>query len=202
LTGVNSSPGLSYRDPSNLSNIISGIYIEEIPTSTNGVDSISVINPGFGYQSEPKITILGDGTGATARAILSGGSIRNIVIDNPGSGYTSAIATVTPVAGDTTGQLGTVVVNLEGRFGTLRSYYFNSSGVKTIFNTNIGTIDYQEGVITLESFNPLNVDNPLGQLSVTATPTTSIISSSYNRIITIDPFDVNSITVNVTAKTT
>lgn len=202
LTGVNSTPALSYRDPSNLANTVSGIYIEEIPTSTNGVDSISVINPGFGYQSEPKITILGDGTGATAHAVLSGGSIRNIVIDTPGSGYTSAIATVTPVAGDTTGQLGTVVVNLEGRFGTLRTYYFNSSGVKTIFNTNIGTIDYQEGVITLESFNPLNVDNPLGQLSVTATPTTSIISSSYNRIITIDPFDVNSITVNVTAKTT
>lgn len=202
LTGVNSTPALSYRDPSNLTNTITGIYIEEIPTSTNGVDSISVINPGFGYQSEPTITILGDGTGATAHAVLSGGSIRNIVIDTPGTGYTSAIATVTPVAGDTTGQLGTVIVNLEGRYGTLRSYYFNSSGVKTIFNTNVGTIDYQEGIITLESFNPLNVDNPLGQLSITATPTTSIISSSYNRIITIDPYDVNSITVNVTAKTT
>jgi len=33
-----------------------------------------------------------------------------------------------------------------------------------------------------------------------ATPTTTIVSSSYNRIITVDPFDPTAITVNVTAK--
>jgi hypothetical protein len=44
------------------------------------------------------------------------------------------------------------------------------------------------------------VDNPLGQLAITVNPTTTIISSSYNRIITLDPFDSNAITVNVTAK--
>jgi hypothetical protein len=201
LTGVNSLPSISYRNPINLANTITGVYIEEIPSSTNGVDSISVINPGFGYQSEPTVTILGDGTGAIARAVLSGGTIKNIVIDNAGAGYTSAIVQITPVPGDTTGQLGAGVVNLQGRYGTLREYYFDSKGVKTIFNANIGTIDYQEGVITLESFNPLNVDDPLGQLTISATPTTSIISSDFNRILTVDEFDVNAIIVNVTAKT-
>jgi len=201
LTGVNSLPSISYRNPINLANTITGVYIEEIPSTTNGVDSISVINPGFGYQSQPTITIFGDGVGATARAVLSGGSIKNIVIDNPGAGYTSAIAQITPVPGDTTGQLGAAVVNLQGRYGTLREYYFDSRGVKTIFNSNIGTIDYQEGVITLESFNPLNVDDPLGQLTISATPTTSIISSDFNRILTVDEFDINAIIVNVTAKT-
>ncbi len=201
LTGVNSSPSISYRNPINLANTITGVYIEEIPSTTNGVDSISVINPGFGYQSEPTITILGDGTGAVARAVLSGGTIKNIVIDNAGAGYTSAIAQITPVSGDTTGQLGAAVVNLQGRFGTLREYYFDSKGVKTIFNSNVGTIDYQEGVITLESFNPLNVDDPLGKLTISATPTTSIISSDFNRILTVDEFDVNAIVVNVTTKT-
>lgn len=200
LSGVGSSPGMSFRDPSNLANTIEEVYIEEVPSSTNGVESISILNPGFGYQDTPTITILGDGTGATAVAKLVGGAIQSVRVTNAGNGYTSAIAVVTPSAGDTTGQLATLVVNLQGRYGTLRTYYFNSSGVKTILNSNIGTIDYQEGIITLNSFNPLNVNNDFGQLSISATPTTTIVSSSYNRIITIDSFDPTAITVNVTAK--
>jgi len=200
LSGVGSSPAMSFRDPANLANTIEGVYIEEVPAATNGVESISILNPGFGYQDTPTVTILGDGTGATATAKISGGSIQSITITNAGNGYTSAIATVTPAAGDTTGQLASLVVNLQGRYGTLRTYYFDDSGVKTIFNSNVGTIDYQEGVITLSSFNPLTVDNDFGQLSVMATPTTTIVSSSYNRIITVDPFDPTAITVNITAK--
>ncbi len=201
LSGVTSSPALQFRNPTNLANIIDGIYLEEVPSSTNGVETISVLNPGFGYQSTPTVTILGDGTGATAHVVLSGGTIKSIVVDEPGSGYTSAIVVITAVTGDTTGQLGAAVVNLQGRYGTLRSYYFNDNGVKTIFNSNAGIIDYQQGVITLTSFGPYDVDNPLGQFAVTSTPTTSIISSTYNRIITIDPFDPTAITVNVTSKT-
>jgi hypothetical protein len=165
LSGTSSSPALQFRDPSNLANIIDGIYIEEVPSSTNGVESLSVLNPGFGYQSPPTVTIMGDGVGATATAVISGGTIQRIVVDSAGSGYTSAVAMITPVDGDTTGQLGAAIVNLEGRYGTLRTYYFDSNNVKTIFNSNAGTIDYQEGVITLDSFSPIQVDNPFGQFT-------------------------------------
>jgi hypothetical protein len=201
LSGVSSSPSMQYRDPINLANIIDGVYIEELPSNTYGIDTISVINPGFGYQSTPTVTIIGDGTGATAHAVIVNGAIRNIVVDDAGVNYTTAIAVITPVAGDTTGQLGSAVVNLQGRYGTLRSYYNNTSYVKTIFSSNIGTIDYSQGLITLNAFSPIGVNNELGQLTVTAKPTTSIISSSYNRIITIDPYDPNAIAVNVIAKT-
>ena len=44
LSGVSSTPSLQFRDPTNLSNIIDGVYIEEVPSSTGGVESISVIN--------------------------------------------------------------------------------------------------------------------------------------------------------------
>ena len=202
LSGVSSLPAMKFRDPTNLSNLIDGIFLEEVPSSTGGVESISVINPGFNYQYVPTITILGDGTGATAHAVVSNGSISNIVIDSVGTGYTSAIATVTAQSGDTTGQLGSVVVNLTGRTGTLRTYYNNTTNVKTVFDQNVGTIDYNNGYITLNSFGPIDVDNELGQLTITANPSTSIISSSYNRIITIDPFDPTAITVNVITKTT
>ena len=39
-----------------------------------------------------------------------------------------------------------------------------------------------------------------GELSVSVKPTTSIISSTYNRIITIDPYDPTAVVVNVIAK--
>ena len=202
-SGTSSSPSMKFRDPANLANIVDGILIEEVPSTTNSVESVSIINPGFGYTSTPIVEINGDGTGATAHAVLTGsGAISKIVVDNGGNGYTAAIVTITPVTGDSTGQLASAVPNLSGRYGTLRSYYNNNSQVKTIFNENIGIIDYQEGSITLKAFNPYDVNGDLGILSIAVTPTSSIISSSYNKIITIDPYDPNAIAVNVIAKNT
>jgi len=200
-SGVSSSPALSFADKNNAANIITGVYIEEVPSSTGGVDSISISNPGFGYTLPPTIQILGDGTGATAEAVVVNGAITKINVLTAGSGYTNAIAVITPATGTTTGVLGAATVILEGRYGTLRTYYYNTQSVKTILNPNIGTIDYTLGVITLNSLSPTAVDNPLGQFVVAANPTTTIISSSYNRIITVDPFDSGAIVVNVTAKT-
>jgi hypothetical protein len=201
-SGVNSSPSFQLRNPLNLSQTIDGVFIEEVPSSTGGVESISILNPGFSYQIAPTVTIKGDGTGATAIATLNtNGTIKSVKVTNSGSDYTSAIAEVTPAVSDTTGQSGSLVVNLEGRYGTLRTYYNNTKNVKTVLNNNIGTIDYQAGIVTLNSFNPLNINNELGQFTITANPTTTIISSSFNRIITVDPFDANAVVVNVTAKT-
>ncbi len=201
-SGVNSTPSFQLRNPLNLAQTIDGVFLEEVPSSTGGVESISILNPGFSYQVAPTVTIKGDGTGATAIATLNtNGTIKSVKVTNSGSDYTSAIAEVTPAASDTTGQSGSLVVNLEGRYGTLRTYYNNTENVKTVLNNNIGTIDYQAGIVTLNSFNPLNINNELGLFTITANPTTTIISSSFNRIITVDPFDANAIVVNVTAKT-
>lgn len=202
LSGINSSPAVQLQNPVNKAQIIDGIYIEEVPSSSGGVETISILNPGYGYQSAPVVTILGDGTGATAIATINNnGSLKAITVTNPGTNYTSAIVTITPQNGDTTGQLGAGVVKLEGQFGTLREYYNNTNNVKTVFNNNVGTVDYDAGIVTINSFAPINVDNDLGQLTVSVKPTTTIVSSSFNRIITIDPYDPNAIIVNVTAKT-
>ena len=200
LSGVSSSPALQFTNPANTESIIDGVFYEEVPATTYGVDTISVLNPGYGYQSAPIITILGDGQGATAHAEIAGGTIQKIVVDTSGNNYTTAIATITPVNGDTTGQLGAAVVNLQGRFGTLRTYYNNATNVKTVLNNNAGTIDYSKGIISLVSLAPINVDNDLGQLSVDATPVSSLISSSYNTILTLDSSNPTAITVNVIAQ--
>ena len=198
LSGVTSSPDLSFAS-GNI--ILSGMYIEEVPSFTVGVESVSVTNPGFNYQETPTVTILGDGTGATAHAVVSGGKIKNIVVDTPGNGYTTALVTITTALNDSTGQGGSAYATIEGGLGVLRTYYNNASSVKSTFNSNIGTIDYARGVIALNNFAPIGINNPLGQLTISAKPSTSIISSTYNRIITIDPFDPSAIVVTVIPKT-
>jgi hypothetical protein len=200
-SGVNSNPSLTYRDPLNFSNTIGSVFIEEVPSTTGGVESVSVTNPGYSYTTAPTVTIKGDGSGAAAYAVLSGsGTIREIVLTEAGSGYTSAIAVITPADGDTTGRGGDAFVNLQGRYGTLRTYYNNTTNVKTILNENVGTVDYETGIVTLNSFSPVGIDDPLGQLTITAKPRTSLLSSTYNRIITVDPYDGLAIIVNVYAK--
>jgi hypothetical protein len=74
-------------------------------TSTAGVvTSIEVADGGYGYQTVPAITIVDatGGSGAAATAVLDEhGQIESITIDNGGSGYTNAFATVAanPLAG-------------------------------------------------------------------------------------------------------
>ena len=57
-------------------------------TTSNGVvTSITVTNGGSGYLAPPKISIIGDGSGATAEAQVSGGTVTGITVTNGGSGY-------------------------------------------------------------------------------------------------------------------
>ena len=200
LSGISSSPAVKYP---NANQITDGVYIEEVPVTTYGVDTIGIVNPGYGYSTAPTVTIYGDGTGATAEATLNSlGSIISVTVTNSGNNYTTSYATVTNGANDTQGKLASLVVNLKGRYGTLRLYYIDGVNGKVILDSNIGTIDYANGIINLNNFNPYQVDNDLGQYTITATPSTSIVSSTYNRILSIDAFEPNAIIVNVKTKTT
>jgi hypothetical protein len=64
-----------------------------------GVDgaiySIVVTEPGTGYTSTTEVSIQGNGTGATAHAILNGSTIEKIVVDSWGSGYTNVNVVIT-----------------------------------------------------------------------------------------------------------
>lgn len=199
-SGVYSLPGISYKNPNNITETLNEVYVEELPSSSGGLEYVTVTNTGYGYQSAPKIEILGDGTGANAVATVVAGRITKIDVVTKGSGYTSAVVKITPAENDTTGALGAAVAQLEGRVGTVRLYWYDNKGVKTIIKSNAGTIDYNNGLISLTSFSPVGVNSITGQLTITSTPVSSIVSSSFNRIITVDPYDPNAVTVNVIAK--
>jgi hypothetical protein len=83
--------------------------------SGSPVLSVSVQNTGFGYAFGAGISITGGGgTGATAHAVINfaaGGRISAVIVDTPGSGYTSppTVAVTNPGAGS--GAVLTAVLN-------------------------------------------------------------------------------------------
>jgi len=196
--GVSSYPDFSTTDTSATNLIRTGVYFEEVPTTVGGVATINIDNQGVGYTRAPIVTIVGDGRGASAFAVIAAGRIVNIVVTDPGFNYTQATVVLTNAENDTTGTLAFATPVLEGSIGTLRTYYY-SNNVKTILNSNAGTIDYTTGLVTLTDFSPLTINNPLGQFTISAVPDSSIISSTYNRIIAIDEFDPEAIIVTVIA---
>jgi hypothetical protein len=182
----------------NSNNVVrEAVYLEETPSPTTYIESISLINPGFGYTSTPTVTILGDGTGATAVAKVVNGQVNSITVTNGGINYTQAIIQITSVDGN--GSLASGIAMLAGNKGTLRTYYFENN-VKKILNANAGTVNYADGTVVLTDFNPSAINNSLGILSIQAVPTSTIISSARDKIITLDNTDPNAINVNVVAK--
>jgi hypothetical protein len=172
------------------------VYLEETPSSTTYVDSISIVNPGFNYTDIPTVTIVGDGSGATAEAIVVNGQVTNIIVINPGSNYSQASVLISGGGGS----LASALVNLASNVGVLRTYFY-INGIKTILNTNAGTVDYDKGIVTLTAFAPVDVNNELAELTIQAVPTSTIVSSSRDKIITLDSSDSNAINVNLSAKT-
>ena len=182
--------------------LLDDVYIEEVPFASSGLESILLLNPGFNYTDIPTIEISGDGNGATAEAEVINGIINKITLTNAGNGYTQALVNIINTDTDTTGSSGYAVAQIQGQYGNLRSYYYdkNNNNVKTILNDNIATVDYLNGTITFNNFAPYEINNPLGQLSIIATPKSTIISSSQNRIITVDEFDSLAINVELVTK--
>lgn len=196
--GVNTYPDFTTFDTASLNLIRTGVNFEEVPTTVGGVSSININNQGIGYTRPPIVNIVGDGQGASAFAVISSGRVVNIVVTDPGFNYTQATVTLTNAENDTTGTLAFATPVLEGSIGTLRTYYYLNN-VKTILNSNAGTINYVTGLVTLTDFSPLSINNSLGQFTVSAVPDSSIISSTYNRIVAIDEFDPGAIVVTVIA---
>ena len=58
-----------------------------------GIHVVNVTSGGSGYGSAPAVTIVGDGTGATANSTISSGVVTAVTITNPGTGYTRAQVT-------------------------------------------------------------------------------------------------------------
>jgi hypothetical protein len=170
-------------------------FLEETPGTSSGIEAIEIVAAPTSYLSPPTLSIVGDGFGANAYPIVVNGRITEIVVDNPGVNYTTA--TVTMYYQDEFDGTGNFNPVLQGRYGILRSFFFDDNNVKTVLNPEAGTIDYKLGTITLREFDPVAIEDPLKILRIVGKPDTNNFESARSRIITIDDEDVSSISVNV-----
>jgi len=194
------SPNFTVLDENN---IVRSAFIEEVPSSFTGVESITVTNPGINYSSTPTIAILGDGQGAKAVATIVNGRLSYITVTNPGVGYTTAAIVITGGGGT----LAAASSVLENRYGQVRIAYFkpdetSNQSVKAILNYQnnngvMGQIDYTLGKVYINNFNPISVANDFDELSVHIRPAKSVIHSEKNKLLTFDVNDSTTIVINI-----
>lgn len=93
----------------NPGDIIKFLTADFIPVTTDStvaaaavdgaINNILIVAGGSGYSQNTSIIINGDGTGATANAVVTSNVLTGITITNPGSGYRFATITVSDVDG-------------------------------------------------------------------------------------------------------
>jgi len=174
-------------------------YIEEVPYSYTGIDTINVLASGAEYE-DAVVTITGDGVGATATAIIKNKKIDSIVIGERGTNYTKAEVTIT----SNTGYGATAQVNLQYNTGNLRLYYFKSNGEKVFINSNIGTIDYFNGSVTIENLNIQSIaSNDIYNedvWTINIQPKESDINTIKRNILDVDINDNRSIQITMVSE--
>lgn len=179
------------------------MYFEEIPSSFTGINSVIIKNGkllgsnAVDYSLDGcSIEIEGDGVGAEITPVLSGGAITGVTINKPGTEYSTAKIVVYDAYGV---ELTDIVILpvLQNNIGMMRSYYLDDNQIKKTDNEEAGTIDYVNGVIKLNNFNPLDIDSDLKVLKILAEPQNSLFVSGRNSILTVDIEDVSATKITI-----
>ena len=114
--------GSGYTNTANLTVTLSGgggngaTAIAGISTFAQGTVQVNVVDGGAGYSGNTTpITITGGGgTGAAGTAVISGNTITQVIMTNPGTGYTNSANIVATVTGNATLQ---AIVNTNENVG-------------------------------------------------------------------------------------
>lgn len=173
--------------------VLRTVLLEEVPESFTGISEIQVTNAGSGYTEAPTVTITGDGTGAAATAVVVNGKIQSIEITNRGINYTRAIVSIS--GGNGYGS--SAVAVLDGRFGYLRTIYYDDNAEKQTINEQIGTINYNTGSITINDIRVISVIPSDGLIRLTIESEKGIVKPTKNTIITLDGNDTSSISTEL-----
>jgi hypothetical protein len=169
------------------------VSFEEVAQAYSGISSISVTNSGSGYTQAPTVTITGDGTGATAEAVIVNGKIEKINVLKRGINYTRAIVSIS--GGNGSGAAAIAVI--DARTGQLSTIYYDSNAEKQIVNENAGTIDYDNGILNISDIRIRSVSSTDGYIRIDIESERGIVESIRNTIITIDENDTSSITTDL-----
>jgi len=113
----------------------------ELLAIPGSIEAIKMVEGGTGYGAAT-VSILGDGVGATATAVCSGGSVTKINIVNPGSGYTWTDVVITGNTG-ATGAVARAIMSPLGGHGSNAIDELNANSI--VFYTSISR-DKNQGI--------------------------------------------------------
>lgn len=190
--------------------MIGGIVVCTDNTNPNlkSVQSVEVINSGFGYTVTPGVAFFGDGAGAAATCTIGSGVVGIITITSGGSGYVDT-PTITFTGISTVSAAATAVVSSAGTITQIRiinaGLGYTLSPTITIGNpslTSTGNFIFNEIVVGSASSttarvkswssvtNILEVSNVTGEFEVGENIVGSASSSSHKlRLINVYPPD-------------
>lgn len=190
--------------------MIGGIVVCTDNTNPNlkSVQSVEVINSGFGYTVTPGVAFFGDGAGAAATCTIGSGVVGIITITSGGSGYVDT-PTITFTGISTVSAAATAVVSSAGTITQIRiinaGLGYTLSPTITIGNpslTSTGNFIFNEVVVGSASSttarvkswssvtNILEVSNVTGEFEVGENIVGSASSSSHKlRLINVYPPD-------------
>ena len=112
------------------SKLLSGIAVEgNISDSKKSVvQHIDLVNPGFGYTSNPTIQVIGDGTGVAATSKIENGVVGIVTITSGGSGYTTS-PTITFTAQNGISTVSAAATAIVSAAGTISAIHIRNAGV-------------------------------------------------------------------------
>ena len=152
--GISSAP-VGGKTASAVAEMIGGIVVcnENISPSAKSVQSVKIVNAGFGYTTPPGVRFIGGGgKGATAVATIGDGIVGVITVTNSGSGYVN-IPNITFTGISSISASATAVVSAAGSITSIlitnAGLGYTESPVITIENpvlTSTGSFTYNEVV--------------------------------------------------------
>jgi hypothetical protein len=165
--------------PAGSSQALVNQYAVQQNAKIGAIYNIKVTTGGAGYSVVPILTIEGDGTGATATAVLTGGVITGVTVTNPGQNYTQANIVITTGTPTTDGVVRPVLGPIGG-FGAdsrndLRAHF-------VAVNT---TLTYDEGGVFVinNDFRQIGiVKNPFN-IGGTTVATAAALSATKNMTV-------------------
>ena len=80
--------------------------------------------------------------------------------------------------------------------GTLRIYHIDKSGTKIISKSNIGTVNYDTGLVTIKQLNIASIVNDV-QFKLYACPRKNDVEVERNQILVIDETTIDSVKINM-----
>ncbi len=125
---VGTATGNTIGDPNSTGSITLSAPVASASASVSlgeVLNTIVINNGGSGYTSAPTVTLSGNGSGATAVATISGGSVNSVTVNDEGSGYTYPP---------------TVSFNSSSSASTSYGIYAISSGAVNISNNKVGSV--------------------------------------------------------------